>query len=455
MNNIIGIYDFMADTIADLIKINFSIENYFIKDILWYQDTKAEIHKVIPLLLYDDNEMSLIQITRQLGLPQFIQDLNQLRKKWTLEKEYEKIMFLLYCIDYIIKDRVLFFQDNQNEIIALNSNYNENGIFLLPYYDCSWKRKSRGKQHGYTLNHSLSNTYFIQKEKLGKLTIKHIVIANDLFPITNIRHTLKIGCSSVTNLETISAPKTIVIDSTKYFAVDEFKNKSIVKEKVLSVLEEAKKQEIDILVFPEMLGTEELISEVKEKIDTNYDYQEYPKIIVLPSLWKENTNVSDIIYGDAFSNDNIFHQAKQNPVILSQGKEYIIPDNILYVVHVEKIGRICIAICKDFLTNNYLDILLEDIQSSLIIVPSFSTGSFDFFNQIDKCKSYDTDVIWINSCSALNLDKSKEKNFEHVGAVLKSGKGSGKIDYFSRMDCQKKCLCDICLFTSEIETLII
>lgn len=131
--------------------------------------------------------------------------------------------------------------------------------------------------------------------------------------------------------------------------------------------------------------------------------------------------------------------------------EYIIPDKKIYIIHAPGIGRTCIAICKDFLENQYLNFLLEDIKADLIIVPSFSTGSYDFTNQISKCKSYDTDVIWINSCSAKHLTNRKNKNFEIIGEILKSGKNSGEETFFKTNNCNKICDKGICIFENEIQ----
>ncbi|MBQ4378980.1 MAG: hypothetical protein II821_07285 [Treponema sp.] len=54
---------------------------------------------------------------------------------------------------------------------------------------------------------------------------------------------------------------------------------------------------------------------------------------------------------------------------------------------------------------------------SLIILPSFSTGSYDFRRSFDLCAHDDCNVAWINTCAA--IEKGKEQNFENIGYIRK------------------------------------
>ena len=74
-------------------------------------------------------------------------------------------------------------------------------------------------------------------------------------------------------------------------------------------------------------------------------------------------------------------------------------------------------ICKDFLTTKYMEQLMRCFKLTLILVPSFSTGSYDFRQTLDLCAHDDCNVVWINTCAA--IEKGKEQNFEAIGAVRK------------------------------------
>lgn len=57
--------------------------------------------------------------------------------------------------------------------------------------------------------------------------------------------------------------------------------------------------------------------------------------------------------------------------------EGIRPDYEIYVLHCQGIGRMVIAVCRDALIAEYMFLLLNIIKSTLRIIPSFSTGSYD------------------------------------------------------------------------------
>ena len=123
---------------------------------------------------------------------------------------------------------------------------------------------------------------------------------------------------------------------------------------------------------------------------------------------------------DKFGNI-VCRQGKQNPFRVEQGEtgylEGILSSLVVNIFHYEGIGRIAILICKDFLTTKYMEQLMRCFKLTLIIVPSFSTGSYDFRQSSDLCAHDDCNVVWINTCAA--MEKGKEANFENIGYVRK------------------------------------
>ena len=67
---------------------------------------------------------------------------------------------------------------------------------------------------------------------------------------------------------------------------------------------------------------------------------------------------------------------------------------------------------------------------TMIIVPSFSTGAYDFKTSFDLCAHDYCNVVWINSCSAMVPEKAM--NFENIGYVRKR---------ISRYDDESEALC--------------
>lgn len=160
---------------------------------------------------------------------------------------------------------------------------------------------------------------------------------------------------------------------------------------------------------------------------------------------------------DAYG-DIVAKQLKQKPFPLTSEDGYcrynedIIPDHKIYVFHNKILGRMVISICKDFITIDYLRKLVDTLKATLILSPSFSTGSYDF-SQVMRAGGYaDVCSVWVNTCAASKLNGAKLKNFDTIGAFNLTGKNS----YFDFIPCKrdesclKKVCKDNCLFTQEI-----
>ena len=62
---------------------------------------------------------------------------------------------------------------------------------------------------------------------------------------------------------------------------------------------------------------------------------------------------------------------------------------------------------EDFMQKEYRRMILDVLKATLIIVPSFSTGNFDFRQVMGECRQYDCGVIWLNCCGAMHLEEKK------------------------------------------------
>lgn len=439
------LYNIMADIIGYLISSkDFDITTYQTKSHKWHERMMSHFQSLLPFY-FDDSTPK--QFLRSEEISDVIDIITPAFETYKMNKSTDEMIFLLYLLDCFVKSKTERF--STGEMISLNSNYQSTGVVLLPYFQCLWERKSRGQQHGFDLNHCIHNTYFIQLSHLQNFSLQHFILEERTFINQINDHVLRIGISSLTQLKTVCGIKKMLIGSNQYFTISDIINKDKISELVLKTLEEAKKQKIDILVFPELTGNEQLSHQVKNILENNNTNISYPPLIILPGFIENGENYAEIFINEG---QHILKQYKQYPMIFDSHAEYIIPDRHIYVLHSPTIGRICIAICKDFLTTEYLDILIDEIKAKMIIVPSFSTGSYDFERQLGRCESTDTDVIWVNSCSAKHLSQNPENNFRFTGVVTKNGKNSAKRDYLETSECQNRCCFDICLYISEIKT---
>ena len=96
--------------------------------------------------------------------------------------------------------------------------------------------------------------------------------------------------------------------------------------------------------------------------------------------------------------------------------------------------------------------IMRGCQLTLIVVPAYSTGSYDFKMSFDLCAHDYCNVVWINSCAAMK--PGKEDNFRIIGYVRKRvGRNQDPLDSMYEMrPCdnllQGTCK-NNCLYTSQ------
>ena len=337
-------------------------------------------------------------------------------------------------LETLLQQKIAEFQDDDFSVV-LNTNRESTGVGLLPRCSCVWERKHR-LAHSYNrMDNFLFNMLLMENSILGELIDKHFFLKKDLFPHFSKTHTLKIAATPLRRERNFDV-QPYSENKVQYFKIAYHENDFAAEnERVWQKIRAAAKNKSDIIVFPEMLGNPTMASFVAQKIKTlpAEDTATMPSLIILPSYWENKRNTVTIL--DRFGN-LVCKQSKQNPFRVEQGGagylEGILSSLVVNIFHFEGIGRIAILICKDFLTTKYMEQLMRCFKLTLIIVPSFSTGSYDFRQSFDLCAHDDCNVVWINTCAA--LEKGKESNFENVGYVRKR---------ISRTDDEAQKLCNM------------
>ncbi|WP_407429493.1 hypothetical protein [Treponema sp.] len=359
------------------------------------------------------------------------------------------IQLLDESLENLLQQKIKDFQEDDFSVV-LNTNRENTGIGLLPRCSCVWERKHR-LAHSYNrMDNFLFNILLMENSILGELIDKHFFLKKDLFSDFSKKRFLKIAATPL-RLERDFDVLPYDENKVQYFKI-EYRNagssegeavseeslfdseNSLIWQKILA----AGKNNSDIIVFPEMLGNPKMTEYITGKLKALSDEEakSIPSLIVLPSFWEKNRNSVTIL--DKFGNV-VCHQSKQNPFRVEQGGtgylEGILSSLVVNIFHFEGIGRFAVLICKDFLTTKYMEQLMRCFKLTLIIVPSFSTGSYDFRQSFDLCAHDDCNVVWINTCAA--IEKGKEVNFENIGYIRKR---------ISRSDdeAQKLCKMPIC-----------
>lgn len=447
-------YNFMAIIIKNLLQIlkeegnQNALENYIAADNRERRTIECKLRKELPELYESKNIKEIFndyQFKEKIG--SFIR----------INKDAYVFIALLRKLDVYLSDERIFNFDNYKYIRGLNSNIKETRIVILPRCECFWERGHRGEQYGVKLVHMMKYFYYFEVNNEGVLLgykgicfeIKNYLVHENFFYGSVRKSRLVLGISPLLKDSCLTKPKSYKVGIAKKFSVRLKKTKiNILKKRIEAVLDKTKEEEVDILVFPEMLGSEEINDCIKKKLESNDDEKEYPSLIVAPSVWEGNHNTVSIFLS---SGEVIGKQEKQNPFMkekeVKTEKEVLIedidPTREILLFHCHGIGRIAVAICKDMLTDDYRRILIEELKVTLLIVPSYSSGFYDFSLTLEECVRNDIVSIWINSCSALEDGK------KCIGMVRGAGKVSGSKSFYEQCE-EVRCRND-CFFKCELE----
>lgn len=200
-------------------------------------------------------------------------------------------------------------------------------------------------------------------------------------------------------------------------------------------------EDIDFLVFPEMLMTEKIISSIKGE-----DKKQSPRIIINGSIWKDFMNETIITDGRG---EKIFSYHKKEPFkFLKEDKEYReclnrSKNGEYSIVEIEGIGRIGVAICKDLISED-VKLFHKCVGTDILIVPAY-TKSMDLQASAEELsQEYNCVVVVANACSA--LEKTKKEIFNRrIGFITLPAKRdtdrSRIVLMYTQNDCTKECEC--------------
>lgn len=380
-----------------------------------------EINKYIPELFESDHSTHIL--TEDDLTQEFFNKLEDLIYDLKEHNDYFCIVGLVQYIDKalinILRAEILTFQEEEYSVV-LNTNREKTGIGLLPRFPCYWERKRRLSHHYNRMDNFLFNLLLIENRVIGNLVDKHIFLKNDFFENFQKTKKLKIAATPLRNTKNFDV-NLYSKDNIQYFSINyHAKNMKNDNNLIWQKIVQAGENDADIIVFPEMLGNADTNNYIITKLKalSHEKAKRIPSLIVLPSFWNLNRNKVTVL--DKYGN-LICTQCKHFPFRTEiDGKGYleaIHSSMIVNVLHYEGIGRIAFLICKDFLTTRYMEQLMRCFKLSLIIVPSFSTGSYDFKQSFDLCAHDDCNVVWINTCAA--MEEGKESNFDNIGYVRK------------------------------------
>lgn len=389
----------------------------------------------------NENIQKVCQLSYEMLDDALLDSLEQYTEELYHHGEYFAMICLLRLLDESLESMMTeIIREYQSDSfsVVLNTNREVTGIGILPRTSCVWERKHRLSLRYDQLESYLFHILLLDNRILGELIDKHYFLNRDLFPRFDETKSLKVALSPLRlepGYETVLYERNMVQYCRVHYTGKDYRRENdLIWQKILSAAE----NHSDLVVFPELLGNPDMEKDISQRLRelNEEEQQKMPSLIVLPSLWENHRN--SVIILDHHGN-TLCQQTKQNPFrLLVDGKGYLedIKTNLVVnIFHHEGIGRIAVLVCRDFLTTQYMEQLMRCFKLTLMLVPSYSTGSYDFRKSFDLCANDDCNVIWINSCAA--LEKGKEANFENIGYVRKR---IGRYDDES----QKLCKMPIC-----------
>ena len=364
---------------------------------------------------------------------------------------------------------------------ALNNNVGETGIQITlkvksindplePAWEASEQDGAAGDQSGGGkhwaterlpgINEDLSNVMYIELNDLeikgARYKVVHHIVDRDFF--AGGKKELVVGVSPLARDDFLE-PSYEVRDEgggpRRFFNVTGLKKADLVQDKIIAAAMEACDQGVDILMYAEMFGSRETVSEdfVKRMSDLADEAGlPMPSLILLPTWWHDHCNELYVMDG---SGALVSQQQKQHPFVYTDdetGEGYAedlqVTKHTVHVIHIPGLGRLTFPICRDYLQPEYLRLMAESLRSTFLLCPSYSRGKTQFDLTSSGEIKYGCYTVWINTCAATHDKASCPGYVGLVSGPLAEG------DYIKRLEpaCGGECggRQDACLFVIRI-----
>lgn len=270
----------------------------------------------------------------------------------------------------------------------------------------------------------LSNVFYVETEELchrgHRYQIMNSFLSRHIFP-ENKKVIRIVVCPGVRedllNIKTYCEKNGE--GNQRLCSVEGLKSGESVHDKLRTDFLRAGEECADILLCSEMLGDENITSSLFfESVQEELLSHEYsmPSLVLLPTWWHDYCNE---LYVRDSSGKLLCVQQKQTPYSYkdeTSGELYAEDlrntERVVHVVHIPEVGRIAFPICKDFLEEGYIRIMLRQMRATFLLCPSFSPAKTQFDLSASGAIPYGCYTVWCNTCAAY----CKRANIpEHIG----------------------------------------
>lgn len=372
---------------------------------------------------------------------------------WQLQQEKNKRKSDIYLLAIEIEHRIEKYTKWQNqkvvyEVKPLNTNVDLTSISIYPCTHPRWEQKKSERNRERTLNACFTNFMLIRNcDSIPFEFVMHYWNDTGMLKSTEKGWSMSVALSPVMDnamLKTCSDDT----DMGKVICVEGLDNGDTVLDKVLQIFDEVFERQYSIIVFPEALGTQELVCKIKTRMRV---HPEYCTFVLLPTICENGANTLVVLGPGGVE---CLVQNKVTPFILLDKdgvcqRENLVYDKQVHLLITEELGLIAFPICADLLDPAYYHAITSVARIDTIICPSFSPGGNAFKETMLKGMSLKLLEFYVNTCSAKVSSRSGLFEGEVAMIQMPYVKNGMPLQIFEK-SCDGKCSNSVCYFDLTI-----
>ena len=334
------------------------------------------------------------------------------------------------------------------EFESLNTNEDETGLLILPKVKTindtltpsdegeeksgtaedasgsapSGKRWAADRLPG--IQDQLTHTFYIETEKLALEDGRRYRIANSVLPghvFSENNRPLRIAVCPLAHedLLEIRTYHEETENGSRRLCSAGLKCEQFVHDKVRADLLRAGEEHANFVIFPEMMGNEKTLAPaffrgIREELKACG--QPVPSLALMPTWWHENRNELYVL--DAAGKRLCVQQKQTSYLYKKDGEEYAEdlrePERVVHILHVPDVGRLVFPICRDYLDEAYIQMMLRQLRATFLLCPSYSPRKTQFDLAAHGGIQYGCYTVWCNTCAAYWED---ERPPAHIGLI--------------------------------------
>lgn len=338
-------------------------------------------------------------------------------------------------------------------VAPLNSNVDETGIKIFPRTVPFWSLRKSERKRAHTLNSRFKNYMIIREEDLSPFQLDVYYWSDSgLIDDTDSDCTFSVALTPVMDYAELDTYQSTT-QKGNTIVVKGLKDKKIVTKRVLDIFDKLFVKKYSVIVFPECLGTDEIVDGIKQRMRA---HPEIFTLVILPTICENEKNTL-IVLGPG-GTECLKHN-KTTPFILIdennlERREQLKYDNHIPVLLTKELGMMVFPICAEFLDPGCYKAMTEAAMADTIICPSFSPGVQAFADTMIKGTSMKILQFYVNTCSAKKVSRN-ETVAEPLGMVelpyIKQRGGDQAIPLFKiEKKCTGSCHTMLCYFNITI-----